>query len=1606
VPELTNGQRSAPAASPVTLASLAKAEQLLEQAASAHDPQTLAAAIDRLADVQEHIVAQAGPALLDRLIGTLRRAESIAADQGNVGVLVAHNNLCGALLRRYEITRDASDLDRAVAGFRALLEVLTEPGPDRASVQENLATALRECFVLRHDINDLRAEVDLRREAAQQTPPASALYARRSAVLVLSARNLYEVSGDLADLDQVISALRAALVVQPGNAPMRLDMLDALLGSCQDRYARTQDAADLDSVIDAAKACIDALPLGHPGRHLLVLFQSLSIRYDRTHDPDDLDRAIAVAEEAAAQLPPGSPDHRSMLSAVASALRFRYDRDHDAGDLSRAAHALTRLLDVTAQDAQGRDGIWESLAQTRHEQYLADGDPRHLDDEVDAWMAAVTATPPRATTSGTGVPEPDQYGLARLLGLVNARRQVIQTSGNLGNASTSEVGNELNRLRDAIDADRDIEAARIAGLMYFFRSIAVTDLDERGRCFVEALVLLRPVSRRGHGVIPEPLAEVFQNNPRWLADDWLPALSADAIGIAHTHDDQLTLSISVALLRKGLQLIPDAAPGRDASGHDYSHLRFEYLSNLGLSLRRRSELTGSATDLAEALNIAEACLRQTSETSPDRAPVEFNTSLAYRDRHQLTNSADDLDQWLVHAREAVKSATAGDASRATLIENLVNAQQKSVDSGRLSDGNKDAILDEIISATIPDAAREQTASQAEISEAHNRAAALISRYERRGHPEDLDEAITVLQHLVDQPSLADPERAGCFSNLGIALMKRYDLREAALDLEEGFAAARSAVNLAPEDHPRRPMYTSNLSLLALTYAERHGSAAADLDLAVDAARAAVAATPADDMLYAAYLSNLATALKARSRRTPNPADLDEAVSLSETAAALNRDRAKRGHFEAGVAFAKLYRYRETHSPSDLDDVIARSHETLAILGSDEPGREMVLLGLAQALMARHRPGDLAACAVVAQEATNMVGAALTTRLAAAQGWADVASELGDWPLACRAFADIGDLLNMIGSTHLSRADQEYAASHIAGLPSRAAAAHLEAGDPEGAVEVFERSHAVLLSHQLGTQLELRALAKAEPDLADEYRKLRGRLAFLEEPEPGMLVSAGPTGTLPGRGPEALARERAQLLQRLDATLARIRTLDGFGAFASGPAAQDLYRAASGCPVVLFSISDKRSDALILMPSAVEVVPLHHVSPQLVQEKAMLLWGAIDDAQRNYTGLGTSAFAEHLVHEILGWLWDCVTGPVLNRLGFNGPPQADGRWPTVCWCPSGFLTLLPLHASGHHQARPDEGPQTVMDRVVSTYTPTVRSLQPSIISDHAKTYDLVVVAMPSTPGHKDLPGAAIEASTLRTLFGDRARLLGEVNGGSPATIEAVLQALPSSRRAHFACHALSDIRNPSSSRLLLAEGNEHPLTFRELMSLDLDGAELAYLSACATARPHPGLLDEVVHMASTFTLVGYAHVIATLWPVGDKSAVFVAERFYRGMRLREDSADAAIALHAAIRQLRDSVPARPSKWAAYIHVGRAVGLPSRARLSYGRDDGDSDLRSRQPGRYGGQEQVELAVSKCRVSTPNTAAAPLDADAKEQCFIDACQSGTQIIDAVGQYGGPRR
>src|SRR5882724_6777481 len=99
------------------------------------------------------------------------------------------------------------------------------------------------------------------------------------------------------------------------------------------------------------------------------------------------------------------------------------------------------------------------------------------------------------------------------------------------------------------------------------------------------------------------------------------------------------------------------------------------------------------------------------------------------------------------------------------------------------------------------------------------------------------------------------------------------------------------------------------------------------------------------------------------------------------------------------------------------------------------------------------------------------------------------------------------------------------------------------------------------------------------------------------------------------------------------------------------------------------------------------------------------------------------------------MWDGFAAKVLEHLGYTGEPT--GPWPRVWWCPTGPLTLLPIHAAGDHRTPG----AAVLDRVVSSYTPTLRALVEAR-SDPGRQRTgpgrMLFVGMPTTPDQADLP----------------------------------------------------------------------------------------------------------------------------------------------------------------------------------------------------------------------------------------------------------------------------
>ena len=410
------------------------------------------------------------------------------------------------------------------------------------------------------------------------------------------------------------------------------------------------------------------------------------------------------------------------------------------------------------------------------------------------------------------------------------------------------------------------------------------------------------------------------------------------------------------------------------------------------------------------------------------------------------------------------------------------------------------------------------------------------------------------------------------------------------------------------------------------------------------------------------------------------------------------------------------------------------------------------------------------------------------------------------------FAAGAELLGLVAPRSLARGDQEHLLEELGGLGADAAACCVHAGLADRAVELFEQGRGVLLGQALDTRTDLTALAERHPGLAARFTALRDDLDRAGDPAgPPAALPPGTDGTAEGRAEAARrdAERRRAAAAAFDQVIAEIRGLPGFRGFLRPPPVAELLAAAAEGPVVVVTVSRFGSYALILTGGGVlDPVPLPGLTPEAVVRPGGRPSSARWRTPGHGAGAGGRAAAEQRLGDTLGWLWDALAGPVLDRLGITGPPRDGQPWPRLWWCVSGLLSFLPVHAAGHHHTRADAAPATVMDRVISSYTPTLRALtharRPGPAADggggdRPGAGDRVVaVAMPHTPGASDLPGALAEAAGLQRRFPGRVTVLT----GPHATHDAVLAALPAGRWAHFACHGASDLANPSASCLLL------------------------------------------------------------------------------------------------------------------------------------------------------------------------------------------------------------
>jgi tetratricopeptide (TPR) repeat protein len=184
----------------------------------------------------------------------------------------------------------------------------------------------------------------------------------------------------------------------------------------------------------------------------------------------------------------------------------------------------------------------------------------------------------------------------------------------------------------------------------------------------------------------------------------------------------------------------------------------------------------------------------------------------------------------------------------------------------------------------------------------------------------------------------------------------------------------------------------------------------------------------------------------------------------------------------------------------------------------------------------------------------------------------------------------------------------------------------------------------------------------------------------------------------------------------------------------------------------------------------------------------------------------------------------------------------------------------------------------------------------------------------------LVAAADEIRSIAALLPGRAETYV---GAAARKRELLSRRLEGVSLLHFSTHAVVDAENPDRSRILLAAdtpGASWDYLFQpEVYGLDLQGVDLATISACETARGKMLRGDGVQAFSQAFLAAGAAATVTSLWRVADRPTAQFMEQFYYHLARGEPK---AVALRSAKLQFLKSSSrlSAPRYWAAFVLDG--------------------------------------------------------------------------------------
>ncbi|KAF5341771.1 hypothetical protein D9611_002109 [Ephemerocybe angulata] len=975
------------------------------------------------------------------------------------------------------------------------------------------------------------------------------------------------------------------------------------------------------------------------------------------------------------------------------------------------------------------------------------------------------------------------------------------------------------------------------------------------------------------------------------------------------------------------------------------------LSQLGILYTDSFERTGNVSDIDQAVSAGQKGVALTPNGSrylPARLSSLGNSFLK---RYERTGRPSDIEEAISTQRKALTLLPRGHELESAILNNLGNSLVLCSGSG----GDPSTKLDEGISA-LRRAVKLTPEGDPELPmRLSNLGNALRYRFLQTGNPVDITEAISAQQRAITLTPEGHSSLPTLLHNLGTSSSCRFDRTGQLTDINEGIETQRKAIDLIPKGHPDLPL---RLADFALSYKNRFfiSGNPSDLDNAIAKLQQAIKLMPPGHTGLTTMLHNLGQCFSRRFDHTKSAADIAEAVSAQREVVklTLKGDPRLPGRL-SNLATSLLQRSHWSRDISGIDEAISLQREAMNLTPEGHVTLPNLHENLAILYKARYSltgtTGDLKmTMSQYKASACHPLGHP-RKKLEGSKSWAKFLHLVDPKsPDIVLAFDTALGLVAVVAGLEQTVQGRYNLLQNASGLALEAAAVACVRAKPDKALEWLEQGRCLVWGQLNHLRTPLDDLREHDEALGQTVQEVSKRLEH-----------AGTSRGLSQNGmsiPEKLALENEaldhlNLARQWEALLKTVRAIPRFRTFLMPSPCLDLLEHLPDAKlgyVVVINVDERRCDAIVLRAGWGR--PFHIPLPNFSFETAKKYRDVLRDHLRSRNLLvrgGEDATnmkrgirpylggkdGEDPLRRVLRGLWNEVVHPILQRLRISRMKPSSRKLPRrIWWCPTGPLSFLPLHAAGIYARGASS--ESVLDYVVSSYTPSVTALTDRVkkhgsINRTAAGLFLTSQPNPNVRGYSPIPGTTKEVQSIYAMvIESKGRAI--LREGDELTVNECLEHMKNFSSIHLACHGSQNANVPLQSRFIFHAG---PLELSTILKSNLTNADLAFLSACQTSAGEETLPDEAVHLAAGMLAAGYQRVVASMWSIGDKPALQVANDFYKYLLSQRrdsvltghsfDGALSAHALHYSIQELRSRLEDPDSDtslltWVPFVHFG--------------------------------------------------------------------------------------